>query len=59
MPDSPDYLRQAQMTLWVQWVFVSALAWAIGITMIYTLDINFTTSPNIAVLTGCLSSDNG
>jgi hypothetical protein len=55
MPDSPNYLRQAQITLWVQWVFVCALAWAIGIAAIYTLDLNFTTWPNIAVLTGCLS----
>lgn len=34
MPQNPDYLRQAQLLLYVQWIFFNALGWGIGALLV-------------------------
>lgn len=37
MPENPDYLRQAQIVLFVQWVFFNTLGWAVGILLLFAV----------------------
>lgn len=55
MSEQPNFQRQAQTILWVQWVFVSTFAWGLGIIIGAAFDIRFTTPAHIALLSACLA----
>lgn len=55
MSEQPNYERQAQTILWVQWVFVCTFAWGLGIIIGAAFDIRFTTPAHIVLLCACLA----
>lgn len=55
MSQPPDYLRQAQGTLWVQWIFVCAFGWGVGVVLLLAFELPMRTPTSIAILTACLA----